>query len=131
MPAPRAVLADLLQYGLDPTKEYKTTNANGRLGKDRNVVLSEITVQTVELQPQPVQQIAEPKVAETVVQEPEVVEQPVVVEETVEKVVGISKLEDAAVEELSKSILEAEDTKILEKVVEESTKKRGKKSLDK
>lgn len=131
MPAPRAVLADLLQYGLDPTKEHKTTNANGRLGKDRNVVLSEIAVQSVELQPQPVQQIAEPEVAETVVQEPEVVVQPVVVEETVEEVVDISKLEDAAVEELSKSILEAEDTKILEKVVEEPTKKRGKKSLDK
>lgn len=136
MPAPRAVLADLLQYGLDPTKEHKTTNANGRLGKDSNVVLTKAVIQTVEVQP--VQQVVEhePEVVEfeQKIDEPkidDIVEQPVAEVVVLEEVKNTSKSEELVNDQLSKSILESEDTKLSEKVVEESTKKRGKKSLDK
>jgi hypothetical protein len=37
MPSPRAVLADVTKYRLDPKKAYSTTHANGHLAKLVNV----------------------------------------------------------------------------------------------
>lgn len=139
MPAPRAVLADLLQYGLDPTKEYKITNANGRLGKDGNVALSTVIPAVVEPVIQPVVSVVEPvEIKQELVQEIEQVQ-----EETQEEVLSVEtdvkeelpeevKSIEAPVDDFtSKSTSEVEDEKIPEKVVEKTTKKHGKKSLDK
>jgi hypothetical protein len=52
MPSPRAVLADIHDFKLDPMKAYKTTNASGHLAKKDTVTVEDVPVRNalVELQ---------------------------------------------------------------------------------
>ena len=66
MPSPKAILADIHEYGLDPNVAHTKTHAHGRLARNISQhsivdeqplkvepVVSDVNVQTVELTPEP------------------------------------------------------------------------------
>lgn len=95
----RAILADIVEFGLDPTTAHKNTHANGRLAKkasesneQKNVEIQQAQQEIVELSNEPEQQ--------------EIVDQ-----NTVEETEEMAQIEES------------------EKVVEASNKKKSKKSI--
>lgn len=65
MPSPRAVLADIIDFGLDPAVPYKGVHASGRIAKeqpatDKDVQVNVPVVESVEVKLEPMM-VVEPE----------------------------------------------------------------------